>query len=137
MVHPYEMLALAITGFDTDPTVVTETLGISPTRTACKGELGASGRPQTLNGWWFDAHADPLSDGADHARALSSILEQIRGREQQFAALRENFGPVQVTIYGGIHHAADEQCGLWLDPDDMRLLADCGVGWGVDLFVKD
>jgi hypothetical protein len=41
--------------------------------------------------------------------------------------------PASVSIYGG-YYVSDEQQGVWLDPDQMSVLAACGIGWGLDLF---
>ena len=97
------MLALTITGFAADPQAVTAILGINPTSTGRKGEPARSGRVRTFNGWWFEATPKRLCDGAEHAAALSSILQQLRGREQNFAKLRKQVAPTEVTIYGGLY----------------------------------
>ena len=132
-----EMLCLAITGFDADPDLVTELLQIEPTLVRRKGEVAGSGRAQTFNGWWREANEAPLLDGAQHDGALKVLLGHLRGREDRFAKLREQVRPESVTIYGGLHVPADQQCGIWLDPYGMGLLAACGVGWGLDLFIRE
>lgn len=129
------MLCFSITGFEPDPDLVTETLGITPTLVRRRGIAGQSKRPSTFNGWWLDAHEDRLVDGAQHSSALNHILGQLRGRIERFATLRDLIKPQSMTIYGGIYVPADEQCGIWLDSGQMQLLASCGIGWGVDLFV--
>ena len=131
------MLTLAITGFDADPDSVTETVGFKPTSVGRKGEPSASGKPRTFNGWWFDADAQRLVDGKQHDDALVRILAQLEGREDHFARLRWSIQPKQVTVYGGLYVPSHDQCGVWLEPDQMRLLAACGVGWGLDLFTRD
>ncbi len=42
-----------------------------------------------------------------------------------------------MTIYGGLYVKPDEQCGIWLNAEQMRVLSTCGIGWGVDVFVSD
>jgi hypothetical protein len=132
--HTLAMLTLAITGFDADPNAVTEALGIEPTTIGRKGEPSPSGRPRTFNGWWHEAEEQPLVDGKQHDDAMGRILVLIQGREDRFATLRTSIQPKQVSIYGGLYVPSDRQCGVWLEPDQMQLLAACGVGWGLDLF---
>ncbi|WP_374943205.1 DUF4279 domain-containing protein [Sphingomonas sp.] len=128
------MLTLSITGFDADPDLVTKTVGFEPTAVGRKGELSPSGKPRTFNGRWHEAESQRLVDGKQHDEALALILVRLKGREDQFARLRTLVQPKQVTIYGGLYVPSDAQCGVWLEPDQMQLLAACGVGWGLDLF---
>lgn len=131
------MLTLAITGFDTDPDSVTQTVGFEPTSIGRKGEPTASGRPRTFNGWWFETDGQRLLDGKQHDDALVRILAKLKGREDHFARLRSSIQPKQVTIYGGLYVPSDDQSGVWLEPDQMQLLAACGVGWSIDFFARD
>jgi hypothetical protein len=131
------MLTLAITGFDVDPDRVTDLLQLTPTEVGRKEIPGRSGRPKSFNGWWLEAHEDRLNQGSQHETALNRILVQLRGKENLFAQLREAFAPKNIAIYGGLYLRPTEQCGVWLEPDQMRLLADCGIGWGLDLFIED
>jgi hypothetical protein len=129
-------LTLCITGFEADPDRVTGILGIVPTRVGRKGDLNPAGRPKPrpFNGWWYGAPEELLDDRIGHPLALDHILERLRGRADRFAALREQIRPEQVSIYGGLHLPAGDQCGVWLDPNQMRLLAECGIGWGLDFY---
>ena len=95
------MLTLAITGFDADPDLVTETVGFEPTSIGRKGEPSPSGKPRTFNGWWFEADGQRLFDGKQHDDALVRILARLEGREGHFARLRMSIQPKQVTVYGG------------------------------------
>lgn len=131
------MLTLAITGFDADPDLVTETVGFEPTSIGRKGEQSPSGRPRAFNGWWFEADGQRLLGGKQHDDALALILARLKGREDHFARLRGLIQPKQVTVYGGLYVSPNDQCGVWLEPDQMQLLAACGVGWGLDLFTGD
>lgn len=134
--HTLAMLTLAITGFDADPNAVTEVLGLEPTRVGRKGEPLPNGRPRTFNGWWHGV-GQHLTDGKQHDDALTGILPLLQGREHRFATLRTSIRPKQLTIYGGLHVPCDGQCGVWLEPDQMQLLAACGVGWSLDLFTQN
>jgi hypothetical protein len=125
------MLALCITGFDVDPTIVTRTIGFEPTSVGRIGEPSPSGRPRRFNGWWHEAESQRLAGGEQHDDALVRILENLNGREDRFAELRETIRPKQISIYGGLYVPSDAQCGVWLEPDQMMLLAACGVGWGL------
>src|SRR5665213_1500761 len=128
------MLHLAVTGFEGDPDEVTAILGLNPTLTGRRGEPSRSGRLRTFNGWWMAKGEERLTDGREHNDALDQILATLDGRAEQFARLRQTLSPTQVTIYGGLYHRPDEQCGIWLDPAQMKVLVDCGVGWGLDIF---
>lgn len=130
------MLTLMITGFEADPKRVTAILGLEPTSTARKGEQGQSGHPRSFDAWWLDVHPEPMSNGESHACAVTKMVDHLRGREAAFARLFSELSPKPITIYGGVHFNADAQCGLWLDPPDMAVMAACGVGWGVDLFAE-
>lgn len=130
------MLTLAITGFDAKPQVVSDAIGLEPTSTAVKGQLGQSGRPSKLNGWWLDVHPDCLNDGASHEQGVSRIIDLLRGKEDAFRRLIADVKPRSITLYGVIYFNTDAQCGLWLNPADMAVMAACGVGWGVDLFAQ-
>lgn len=131
------MLSLAITHFDADPDEVTELLRLEPTSTERLGAVTPSGRLSQFNGWWLEAHVARVTSGGEHDAALSTLLDLLRGREAQFAMLRDRLSPRQVTIYGGLYVSPEEQCGVWLEPEQMQVLAACGVGWGLDLFVAD
>jgi hypothetical protein len=129
------MLSLGIIGFNTDPDRVTNILGIEPTLVGRLGEPSPSGKPRAFNGWWKDVEPERLVDDRQHADAMVRMLNYLKGRENQFARLREEIEPSTVSIYGGLYIQPDQQCGVFLDPDQMRILTDCGVGWGLDLFV--
>ena len=129
------MLTLAITGFNADPDRVTDIVGIEPTLVGRLGEPSRNGKPRAFNGWWKGVEPERLVDDRQHADAMVRMLDHLRGRESHFALLRKEIEPRTVTIYGGLYIQPDQQCGVFLDPDQMRILADCGVGWGLDLFV--
>ncbi|HEY6518741.1 MAG TPA: DUF4279 domain-containing protein [Roseiarcus sp.] len=131
------MLCLAITGFDADPERVSELLNLQPTYAARKGMASGSGRAHRSNGWWLDAHCAELTNGGTHGTALNLLIERLRDSAQRFQRLREEVKPESVTIYGGFYHTPGEQSGVWLDPDQMRVLSDCEIGWGLDIFVNE
>ena len=125
------MLRISITGFDADPDSITTVLGIIPSRV----RRVSDGGPRPFNGWWFEAHAPQLRSGGDHSRGIAVIKDVLRGREDRFRTVAETYRPDQMTIYGGLHHEPNEQCGVWLDPEDMALISACRLGWGLDLWV--
>ena len=127
------MLTLTISRFEADPDAVTDLLGLSPTSVARRGESRPSGRMHEFNMWHLELHAAPLVDGGEHANAIVKLIGQIRGRELLFAELARTVRPASISIYGGFY-VSDEQQGVWLDPDQMAVLAACGIGWGLDLF---
>lgn len=135
--HSVSMLTLAITRFQADPQLVTDTIGLEPTSVGRTGETTPGGRLRNFNGWWHEVEAQRLVDGAQHDAALNRILALLSGREGHFAKLRALVRRNEVTIYGGLDVPTDAQRGIWLDPDQMQLLAACGVGWGLDLFAGD
>ena len=128
------MLTLTIARFDVDPDAVTNLLGLAPTSVGRRGELRPSGRRlHDFNMWHLEFHAAPLVDGREHANAIATLIGQLKGREHLFAELAKTVRPESVPIYGGFY-VSDEQQGVWLDPDQMAVLAACGIGWGLDLF---
>ena len=131
------MLTLSITGFEADPLIVTEILAIQPTSVVRAGEATRSGRVAAFSGWWLEAHADRLRDGAGHDRAVKVLVDAVRGRAEAFQTLRERVRPKAVTLYGGLYHQGDSQCGVWLDAKDMLCLGECGIAWRLDLFRDD
>ncbi|MER9632435.1 MULTISPECIES: DUF4279 domain-containing protein [unclassified Mesorhizobium] len=131
------MISLSISDFDADPERVTAILSLEPTRIVRKGDPMRNGSPRKKNGWSLDGPRQRLRSGAEHENAVNYLIEQMRGREEAFARLRQEVRPKQITIYGGFYTSYDEQCGIWLEPSAMRVLADRGVGWGLDLFVED
>lgn len=131
------MLALGITGFDGDPQIVTDILNIQPTSVVRAGDVTRSGRVAKFNGWWLEARADRLTGGADHDAAVKVLVSAVRGRAKAFQSLRERVAPKEVTLYGGLYHQGDSQCGIWLDAEDMLCLGGCGIAWGLDLFGDD
>jgi hypothetical protein len=130
------MLALAITRFEADPAEVSQILDLEPTSIWRKGEIGENGQPRRVNAWWLDAYPVQLEQGIDHEQALSAIIDRIRGRESHFARLRDEVAPEILTISGEMHSPKGEW-GVWLSPDQMSVLANCGVSWGLDLFRAD
>jgi len=127
------MLALTIARFDADPDAVTDILNLTPTSIARRGEPRPSGRLHDFNRWRLELHAAPLIDGREHSNAIAALIDQLKGREQLFAEMAKTIRPANVSIYGG-YYVSDEQQGVWLDPDQMSVLAACGIGWGLDLF---
>lgn len=127
------MLCIAITGFAADPDDITEALAIDPTLV----RRGRDGAGRASNGWWLEAHQEPLRSGADHMQGLVTLRAALRGRAARFQTVAGRFAPREMTLYGGLHHRADAPCGVWLDADDMALIAACGLGWSLDLFVDD
>lgn len=129
------MFALTVNRFEADPDRVTEILDLTPTFVARCGEISEkSGRPYRANLWEFDVHPNRLLGGVEHEAGITALIEHLRSREQHFARLREEVQPEIVTLYGGLYVRPDEQCGLWLDPEQMRVLANCQVAWGLDIF---
>lgn len=127
------MLTLTIARFDADPDAVTDILGLTPTSVARRGENRPSGRLHDFNMWHLELHATPLVDGREHANAIAMLICQLKGREHLFEELAETVRPASISIYGGFY-VSDVQQGVWLDHDQMAILAACGIGWGLDLF---
>jgi hypothetical protein len=127
------MLDLTIARFDADPDTVTDILGLAPTSVARRGEPRPSGRLHDFNMWHLELHSAPLVDGREHANAVGTLIGQLKGREHLCAELAKTIRPASISIYGGFY-VSDEQQGVWLDPDQMAVLAACGIGWSLDLF---
>jgi hypothetical protein len=127
------MLNLTIARFDADPDAVTDILGLAPTSVARRGEARPSGRLHDFNMWHLELHEAPIIGGREHADAIARLIGQLMGREHRFAELAKTVRPASISIYGGFY-VSDEQQGVWLDADQMAVLAACGIGWGLDLF---
>ena len=127
------MLTLTIARFDADPNEVTDMLGLVPTSIVRRGEPRPSGRLHDFNMWHLELHAAPLLDGREHANAIDTLIGQLKGREQRFVQMAQTIKPASLRIYGDFY-VSDEQQGVWLDADQMTVLAACGIGWGLDLF---
>lgn len=137
LVHFAGMFGLSINRFEADPERVSDILDLQPTLVARRGEVSLeSGRPYKASLWQLDVHRERLFGGMEHDNGLAIIVELLRSREQQFARLRQEVRPEVVTLYGGLY-VRHEQCGVWLDPEQMRVLASCEVGWGLDIFTAD
>jgi hypothetical protein len=131
------MIALSIVDFDADPDRVSAILGLEPTSVVRRGDPMRNGSPHRTSLWSLEAPQQTLRNGVEHEAAVNYLIERMQGREEAFARLRQEVRPREMSIYGGFYQRYDEQCGIWLDPFAMRVLADCGVGWGLDLFVED
>jgi len=127
------MLTLTIARFNADPDAITDVLGLKPTSVARRGEPRPSGRLYDFNMWHLELHAAPLTDGREHANAIDALIDRLKEREHLFAEMAKTIRPASVSIYGG-YYVSDEQQGVWLAPDQMAVLAACGIGWGLDLF---
>jgi hypothetical protein len=127
------MLTLTIARFDADPDAVTDILDLAPTSVVRRGQPRPSGRLHDFNMWHLELHAAPLIDGLEHANAIAALIDQLKGREPLFADMVRTIRPASVTIYGG-YYVSCEQQGIWLAPDQMSVLAACGIGWSLDLF---
>jgi hypothetical protein len=126
------MLTFTIARFDADPDAVTHILCLSPTSVSRRGEPRPSGRLHTFNSWHLELHPGPIIDGRQHADAIRVLINQLKGREHLFTELANKIMPASVSVYGA-YYVADEQQGVWLDPDEMAVLAACGIGWGLNL----
>lgn len=129
------MLFLSVAGFDADPDLVTAILGIEPTWVARKGDALNDGQPRKTSQWRCAARSDPLEGGADHQDALETLTRLLSGREAAFAELRARIKPQSIEIRGDLN-VDDKQSKIWLDPPSMKLLAACGIAWGLDLSPK-
>jgi hypothetical protein len=129
------MYFISIAGFDADPDLVTEILGIEPTWVARKGDALNNGQLRKTNQWRFATRSDPLEGGADHEDALKVLTRLLSGREAAFAELRTRTKPHSIEIWGDLN-VDDMQSKIWLHPSSMKLLAACGITWGLDLNPK-
>jgi hypothetical protein len=126
------MLFLSIAGFNADPDAVTKILGIEPTWVARKGDALNGGRFRKTNQWRFAVRSTPLASGGDHKDALETLTRLLAKREAAFAELHAHLKPQSVEIWGNLD-VDSNQSKIWLDPISMKLLAACGVVWGLDL----
>lgn len=87
------MISLSIADFDADPDIVSAILGLQPTRIVRKGDPMRNGWPRKTNGWSLDGPQERLRSGAEHEDAVNYLIEQMRGREEAFARLRQEVRP--------------------------------------------
>ncbi|MHB1205670.1 MAG: DUF4279 domain-containing protein [Rhodospirillaceae bacterium] len=131
------MLTLMIVGFKCDPARITEILGLTPTSTSVAGEISPrSGRPHRKSLWHISVGGD-INSYLEHAVALRQILTLVEGKGEQFAAMRTEVQPEFTSISGGYYFTSDEQAGVGLECDEMRIMADCGIDWGVDIYSRE
>lgn len=126
------MLTLTIARFDADPNAITDILGLTPTSVARRGEPRPSGRLYDFNMWKVELYATPLVDGREHANAIDWLIDRLKGREHLFEEMAKTIRPASISIYGEFY-VSDKQQGVWLKPDQMTVLAACGISWGLDL----
>ena len=89
------------------------------------------------NVWALDVFPGKLTDGGEHEAALCRLFALIEPRYDAFIRLHQEMQGVEITISGGLYVARNSQCGIWLEPEQMDLLARCGIGWGLNLFVDE
>lgn len=128
------MLSLMIADFDAEPSRVTEILGLVPTFSRRAGDLTTGGRPSRGSLWLYEVRSPEVRSGASHDAALKQLLSVIASRSVRFGSVRRELNPKIMSITGGYYFDDSGQAGVWLDPDDMRVLAEAGVGWGIDLY---
>jgi hypothetical protein len=130
-------LSLLIARFDSDPDDVSDILDLQPTSVTRKDTRSTSGTSRLHNVWHLAVSPDQLFDGGEHFDALSALIGLLRGREQRFLRLHSQLHPEIACLQGGLHFKADQQCGVWLEPEQMRVLVDCQLGWGLDVYAAE
>ena len=128
------MLSLMIADFDADPSRVTEILGLTPTTQRRFGERTPAGRPGHGSLWLYEVDSPEVRSGASHDAALKALVSVIARHSGPLGEVRRELNPKTMSITGGYYFDEAEQAGVWLDPDDMRVLVEAGVGWGIDLY---
>ena len=129
-----KMLSLMITGFDDDPSRVTEILGMTPTTARRKDLPTPAGRANSSSFWLYKVDRPELRSGATHHEALNALLALISTRIECFVQLRRELNPTTMSITGGFYFDAHEQEAIWLDANQMKVLADAGIDWGINLY---
>lgn len=130
------MLSLVITGFEAEPSRITEILALQPTHTHRQGEISErTGRAYEKSEWCL-AIDKRITDYEDHSHLMDSLIATLSSRSAHFKAMRSEIFPDDVTVYGGYYYDADGQNGIGLTVFQMSVLADCQVAWGVDLFPR-
>lgn len=127
-------LTLLIARFDIHPDEVSEILDLRPTSVTRRHAFGPNGSAPLHNGWSLSVGPEQLRDGGQHFDAFEKLLALLRGREQRFRRLHDEVHPEIACLQGGLYFKADEQCGVWLEPEQMRALVDCQLGWGLDVY---
>ena len=132
-------LSLFIARFPAPPHCVTALLDLQPTMTRTKDEPSRDGVESPINVWERDLFGEPVRSGSDHEAAMGKLMQILDGREAAFNQVREELKPERFLVVGEIelpHRKNRGKHGLWMEAEEMRASAACGLGWGVDLNVR-
>src|SRR5215213_8255268 len=96
-----------VSSFEGDPSEISRSLDLIPTRTWLKGESAPNGKERVGNHWQFHS---PLSKSEIFLDAhLSSLLEILEARQNQIERLRERGAEIGINCVGYYH---DEHPGF-------------------------
>ncbi len=114
---------LRITGLTEDPQVVTDALGIEPTRTWRVGDLvtpPATARRRKSNGWLLDSGCPEDASLEEHFKALVDQLSEVRQHPVRLSQTAETEIRCGITDY-------DRSVALIVPPDMVDIASWLGA----------
>lgn len=112
-----------------DPDVVTEKLGLQPTRTQRKGELRNGQIKQWPTAWFINSEEKVQSK--DLRRHLDWLMEQLSGKQEVIRELQKAGARLDISCFWA---SACGHGGPMLDPRILKRLARLNIGLGFDIY---
>jgi hypothetical protein len=134
----------AVEGNDFEPDALSGLLGITPTRTYRRGEVGRSGRVRPHSLWIWETPERVEHDSEVLIREVLETFEPLAGQLSEARSgwdLELQIGLV-ISMYGSIEVDPDGTSGavvstpaLYLSPETLRRLTALGCALDVDTYV--
>jgi len=122
-----------------DPEEVTRSVGIRPTSTVVRGELGQR-RSQVKSRWTLSTgRVDSAAANLDVGELVARILTQLAPAEGKLIAVRESLGlRARLQVVLCLSSAEDVSLpAFWLAPESLQFLSRLGAELDVDLGMLD
>lgn len=109
---------------EVSPFVVTQALGLEPTRISVKGEKS----PLHVNGWFFSSQG--TIESKDSRRHIDWLLDQVEPVAKELDALRLSGAKADISCFW---ESSTGNGGPTLSPEQMKRLCqmNLSVGWDV------
>jgi hypothetical protein len=114
---------------DDDPTILSEKLGLQPSRTQVKGEL----RQGKVKRWPTASFLETSEEirSKDVRRHIDWLLEQIQGKSEIIQQLQVADSEVHISCYWA---SAVGHGGPMLDQDILKRIAEFNIGISFDIY---
>ena len=109
---------------------VTELLGIQPTETRVKGELGENQFPHRYTSWKYSSG---YQETLEVDKVLMEVLEPFENKVQEILAVKEKY-QVDTVIQLVIEIYDGRTPGLVIDPRVSKFGGDIGANIDIDLY---